>query len=328
LGSGLFVILLGLSFSFMQKLDRIDDVWVRVGLVLVVVFIIAALAMPPVVSGLTRSQFGGVPIFLEPASVTLTPGETVIFSIKVGASVTEPVDTVEVYLDFDPTALQVDAVTFGPILNSSGRWKQSLLNQFDNNVGRVEIAASKGRASGGGSDSVEEFVLATVQLKALAAASNVGVIFDTESVISNQRTKAVAKGVEVTGVVTNSVVTVAASSNAHVPTAMLTPVPTSTSAPVSQSSGAARGGGGGGGFVIVPTPTPQRLVIPVVFPTPVSLAPVTPMPTATLIPTPVLIPTPTVIPAVVPTITARFLLWRRCLHLHRLWCRYPWMRET
>ena len=168
---------------------------------LVALGVFLALIASSQVAGLPLADSSGVPVDLDPASATLSVGETVTLSIQVGASSSQPVDTVQVYLDFDSTLLQVvdsngdpaTQVTLGPILQPGGLWKDVLLNAVDNQAGRVVVAGGKGLE---GTDATEEFVLATVRFKALGVAPETLVAFDTEA---PEKTRAVFQGTEVTG---------------------------------------------------------------------------------------------------------------------------------
>ncbi|MCH8898793.1 MAG: hypothetical protein IIC33_10920, partial [Chloroflexi bacterium] len=114
--------------------------------------------------------------------------------------------TVEVYLDFDPEFLRVDSVILGPIFSQGGEWKQVLLNDVDNNTGRVSIAGSKGTPGMGGSDAQADFVLATLNVQIIAETPGTGITFDTETVVTRESTKAAYRGVAVTGVISDAVV--------------------------------------------------------------------------------------------------------------------------
>jgi hypothetical protein len=125
--------------------------------------------------------------------------------VKVDAS-SQPIDTVQVFLDFDPSLLQVvddagvsaSTVSFGPVI-SDGEWKQQLLNQVDNASGRIGLAAGKGLPAGGGIDMDREFVLAVINFKAVGDGAEAPVTIDLESQDSPLRSKALSGGVEVTG---------------------------------------------------------------------------------------------------------------------------------
>jgi hypothetical protein len=235
------------------------------------------------VSGSSPAQAGSVPMFLAPASLSVTQGEIFNLSIMVDPS-SQPIDAAQVYLDFDPAVLQVvdsngglaTSVTLGPLLGNGGGWKQVLLNEVDNAAGRLGVAGGKGLPARGGMDASAEFVLATVRFKAVAAAAETQVTFDLEDADSLQRSKMFSGGVEVTGGGPGATLTITSTG------AMPTPVPTFTPGPQSVAAG-----------------NPDSEARPVALATPVpSPATVTPtfMPAAT--------PAPASIPAATPSLPA------------------------
>lgn len=162
------------------------------------------------------AQSGSVSFSLDPPTIDVGPGEVVPVSVKVDAS-SQPIDTVQVFLDFDPSLLQVvddsgkpaSQVSFGPVI-SNGEWKQPLLNQVDNSSGRIGLAAGKGLPSGGGVDMDREFVLAVINFKAVGDGAEAPVTIDLESQDSPLRSKALSKGMEVTGKGTGATINITA----------------------------------------------------------------------------------------------------------------------
>jgi hypothetical protein len=246
------------------------------------------------VSSTVQAQAGGVGVSLSPNSVNLAAGGQVLLSILVHASEANPVDAVQVYLEFDPNLLQVvDAnglptgrVTPGPILQSGGQWQDELLNMVDNESGQLRIAAGKGMS---GADATSDFVLATVRFKGIANVSSQAAV-----TFNQAKTLSASKGKDVTG---------------HVPPGGTT-VSIAAPAPAPAPLGGGGGGGGGGGFAPSPTPTPGEVFWPPMVmgatpapdvasaqPAPVTVPTPTPEPTATPAPT----PAPTASPTPAPT---------------------------
>ncbi|MFZ4850361.1 MAG: S8 family serine peptidase [Caldilinea sp.] len=94
---------------------------------------------------------GDVLLAVAPAGTAVQLGET--FTVTVRVQTTQPVDSAEAHLNFDPAVLQVAAVTAGSTFSTL------LQNQFDNTQGTFDFAA--GAALGGGAPT-SDFVLATI----------------------------------------------------------------------------------------------------------------------------------------------------------------------
>lgn len=171
-------------------------------LVASITMVLISLANSPIPG---EAQSGTVPIFLDPPRIAVKPGEITPVSVKVDAS-GQPVDTVQVFLDFDPSLLQAvdDAgepaskVSFGPVIYE-GEWKQPLMNQVDNSAGRIAVAAGKGPPSSDARDLEREFVLAVVNFKGIGEGAEARITVDLEDMDTPLRSKAFSGGVEVTG---------------------------------------------------------------------------------------------------------------------------------
>ena len=203
------------------------------------------------------AQSGIVPVYLDPPTFSLAQGQVATVSIKIDAS-GQPVDTAQVFLEFDPALLQVvDAagspavsVEFGTLI-STGVWTQRLLNFADNTTGKIGVAAGKGTPASGGADANSEFVLATIRFKAFAGVGVANISIDVEDIQSPQRTKVYSGGSEVTGPASGATITI------------------STTAPSAPSAPAPAGvGGGGAGGYVSPAPSAGGSVNPHPAPVP------------------------------------------------------------
>lgn len=104
------------------------------------------------------------------------------------AGESNPVDTAQVYLVFDPDIFTADSLTAGDDL------KVPLQSKLDNDLGRVDYAA-------GTLDNpiTAPFTLATVTFRALAATGSQGSYITFAALKSPRQTKAIAGGGNVTG---------------------------------------------------------------------------------------------------------------------------------
>ena len=97
-----------------------------------------------------------VHLSIQPAVRTVIPGETFTVEVVVQAG-QQPVDAVDVALDFDPTALQVLKIDPGTALPTV------LTSTFDNTAGTLTFSAGKPLA---GADAGGTFTLVTLHLQA------------------------------------------------------------------------------------------------------------------------------------------------------------------
>ena len=102
---------------------------------------------------------GSVSIVLSPQSSVVQVGDTFTVQVVVQAGDQE-LNTVEVYLDFDPSLLQASPSTDG------GAFSLVLENSVDNSLGQIDFAAG---TLGGGALPSGSFVLATLNLRAIGA---------------------------------------------------------------------------------------------------------------------------------------------------------------
>ncbi|MCL4533745.1 MAG: cohesin domain-containing protein [Bacteroidetes bacterium] len=106
------------------------------------------------------SPAGGVAIAMVPAATRVAPGQTVSVDIHVAAG-SQPVDGVEVHIDFDPMKLQVvesDGRPASKIVNGTA-FTMDIMNAVDNPKGRIDYAI--GAAPGSGNERSGSFVVAS-----------------------------------------------------------------------------------------------------------------------------------------------------------------------
>ena len=177
----------------------------------VIIALLGAVGSSFALHGVAWAQSGEVAFSLDPPAIALAQGEVVEVSVVVDPS-GQPVDAVQVFLDYDPALLQVvdangaptSAVTYGSII-TDGTWKQPLLNEVDPDAGRIGVAAGIGYRDSGGVDATNQFVLATVYFKALVDRPITELIIDLEDVQTIRSSKAYSAGVDVTGPATKTV---------------------------------------------------------------------------------------------------------------------------
>jgi len=97
----------------------------------------AAAAEETVDEGLAVPQSAGtVPMTLEPATTTVNVGQTFNMTVQIAAG-SQPVNTVQASLKFDPTYLEVQSLT--PVGGLDG----VLQNEYDNAAGTISYATGK-----------------------------------------------------------------------------------------------------------------------------------------------------------------------------------------
>lgn len=99
-----------------------------------------------------------VDIVLLASQALVAVNELFSVAVVVEAGPASPVDAVQVYLDFDPSIVQVIALSNGATL------EEQLQYGFDNGLGRIDFAAGTL-----GSSAVQAFTLVTVDFRAVAA---------------------------------------------------------------------------------------------------------------------------------------------------------------
>ena len=127
----------------------------------------------------------------------ITAGQQLRLRIVVQAGETNPVDTVQVYLFFDPAIFEAAAVAAGSDLEIP------LQSRVDNNRGRMDYAAgTTGKAM------TSPFTLATVTFRARAATGEPGTYITFAALQSPRQTKAIARGDNRTGSLTSAYIVV------------------------------------------------------------------------------------------------------------------------
>jgi hypothetical protein len=113
-------------------------------------------------------------------------------SVLVNAGPASPADAVQVYLDFDPSVLEVVSLTGGPAL------EEQLQATFDNGLGRVNYAVGTLGESLG-----RPFTLVTVEFRAIGATGQRGTDIVFSPLVPPRQTKSVIDaGVNNTGTLT------------------------------------------------------------------------------------------------------------------------------
>ena len=127
----------------------------------------------------------------------ITAGQQLRLRIVVQAGETNPVDTVQVYLAFDPAIFEAAAVAAGPDL------EVPLQSRVDNNRGRIDYAAgTTGKAM------TAPFTLATVTFRARAATGASGTYITFAALQYPRQTKAIVRGDNRTGSLTSAYIVV------------------------------------------------------------------------------------------------------------------------
>lgn len=156
-------------------------------------------------------QAGNVNFTLSPASSTISTGDTVDVTIQFDATI-DPVSAAQVYLNFDPSVLQVvdaggnpvSTISPGSVFAPSGPWQDSgLQNSVNNSTGEINYAGGKGT---GGSDATSLVGLATFRFKAIdSTPTNTSITFN---IATPRQTKAVSGFNDATGLLTGMTITV------------------------------------------------------------------------------------------------------------------------
>ena len=108
--------------------------------------------------------------------------------VAIGAGSERPVDTAQVYLEFDPAKLRVESISSGP------RMEYLLLSTWDNTLGNVRYAA------GTLGPAVETpFTLFTATFQATAQPASAGAQIRFADPTNIHRTKVILRGLDVTG---------------------------------------------------------------------------------------------------------------------------------
>ena len=145
---------------------------------------------PPTPTPLSQLTAG---IALLPESDTVAVGRQFQLRIWVYCGESNPVDTVQVYLIFDPARFAALSLTAGPALEIP------LQSNLDNALGQVDYAAGTLSAA-----VTNPFILATVTFRALAATGPPGTYITFAALQAPRQTKAIAGGANLTGNLTSA----------------------------------------------------------------------------------------------------------------------------
>jgi hypothetical protein len=107
------------------------------------------------------------PVFLDPASSQKYIGQVFTLEIRTNVDSEQEVSGVQAFIDFDPDYLEVQSVTPGASLPTV------LQNTYDNTAGTIDYSAGKL----GAPFPTGEFVVATIEFKALAETTDTAVTF-------------------------------------------------------------------------------------------------------------------------------------------------------
>ena len=113
-----------------------------------------------------REATGPVSLRLAPSSALAAVGQVIALDVIADAG-TQPVDTVELYLDYDPALLQAVDASGAPVttVQPGTAFPAVLLNRVDPAWGQLDFVAS----SAGGTAASGQFVIARLRFKVLAA---------------------------------------------------------------------------------------------------------------------------------------------------------------
>ena len=125
---------------------------------------------------------------MEANTNTVAVGQQFQLQVAVQAGESNPVDTAQVYLVFDPDIFAAESMSAGDVL------EVPLQSRLDNDLGRVDYAA-------GTLDNpvTAPFTLAAVTFRALAATGPQGSYITFAALQSPRQTKAIAGGGNITG---------------------------------------------------------------------------------------------------------------------------------
>jgi len=129
-----------------------------------------------------------VPLALETLSDVVRTGQEFEITVKVNAGHTRPVDTAQVYLDFDPAILEVVAIGPGPHL------EYLLQSSWDNERGRLAYAAGTL-----GHPLEFPFTLARAVFRARSPTVRGSTLIQFDDLRPTRQSKAIHRGLNITG---------------------------------------------------------------------------------------------------------------------------------
>jgi len=230
---------------------------------------------------------GSVNLTFSPSSWTANTGDIFTFGLLVNAG-TQPVDTVELTVTFDPAVLQVvDAGgnPVGAVEADASTLNIVLVNAVNNSAGQIRYDAGKLVAPW----PTGTFGVAVARFKKVAAATTTTIRYVSPSEVWYA-------GASVVGSLGSATVlgSTPTATLTPTPTDTLTPTPTATQTPIATATD-----------TLTPTPsnTPTATATDTLTPTPSPTSTSTATPTDTATPTHTLTPTDTPTPTVTPTAT-------------------------
>lgn len=145
-------------------------------------------SLPEPTSELTPVPLAAVPIELATNVIEVAAGQEFEVQVKINAGESNPVDTAQVYLDFDSAKLDVVSVKAG------SRLRYVLQNEAFARSGHIGFAAGTTGAA-----QVAPFVLCTITFRARGSGGKgeTGIGFAPRR--APRHTKAISRGVDVTG---------------------------------------------------------------------------------------------------------------------------------
>ena len=132
-----------------------------------------------------------MPVLLEMEAGAVARGQQFEVRVTIGAGYGRPVDTAQVYLEFDPTRLQAESISPGR------RLEYLLLSTWDNTLGNAQYAAG---TLGPAAES--PFMLYAVTFRATAEVGSVSTQIRFADRPNIHRTKVISRGLDVTGELT------------------------------------------------------------------------------------------------------------------------------
>ena len=129
-----------------------------------------------------------VPVLLEVEAGDIRKEQTFEVRVTVGAGTDGPVDTAQVYLEFQPENLQVKSISYGP------RMEYQLLSTWNNTLGSVKYAAGTL-----GPPAEAPFNLFTVAFQSTAQIGSASTQIRFADPTNIHRTKVITRGLDVTG---------------------------------------------------------------------------------------------------------------------------------
>ncbi|MDE2778159.1 MAG: hypothetical protein OXI91_00575 [Chloroflexota bacterium] len=125
---------------------------------------------------------------LETLFESVRTGQEFEIAVKINAGHTRPVDTAQVYLDFDPVILEAVAIRPGPYL------EYLLQSSWDNDRGRLAFAAGTL-----GHPLEFPFTLARVVFQARAPTVRGSTLIQFDDLRPPRQSKAIHQGLDITG---------------------------------------------------------------------------------------------------------------------------------